>query len=82
MYLDDVLRYNLRYAYFIFRRTELKPMPLKLAGMQNWTWTTTTSPNDGGPRSPRLEDRLAGDPVRMAYDDGMARLPWPSWFGR
>ena len=73
MYLDDVLRYNLRYAYFIFPADRIEAHAFKIgrdAELDMDHHDVSKTMVDRVRRG--LEDRLAGDPVRMAYDDGIA----------
>jgi len=73
MYLDDVLRYNLRYAYFIFPADRIEAHAFKIgrdAELDMDHHDVSKTMVDRVRRG--LEDRLAGDPVRMAYDDGIS----------
>ena len=72
MYLDDVLRYNLRYAYFIFPSDRIEAHSFKIsrdAELDMDHHDVSKTMLDRVRRG--LEDRMGGDPVRMAYDQEM-----------
>lgn len=72
MYLDDVLRYNLRYAYFIFPSNRIEAHSFKIsrdAELDMDHHDVSKTMLDRVRRG--LEDRMGGDPVRMAYDQDM-----------
>ncbi len=72
MYLDDVLRYNLRYAYFIFPSERIEAHAFKIsrdAELDMDHHDVSKTMLDRVRRG--LEDRMGGDPVRMTYDDEM-----------
>jgi polyphosphate kinase len=72
MYLDDVLRYNLRYAYFIFPADKIEAHAFKISRDAELDMDHHDVSKTMLDRIRRgLEDRLAGDPVRMAYDADM-----------
>ena len=72
MYLDDVLRYNLRYAYFIFPSERIEAHAFKISRDAELDMDHHDVSKTMVDRVRRgLEDRSGGDPVRMAYDDDM-----------
>lgn len=70
MYIDDVLRYNLRYAYFIFPTDDIEAHSFKISrdseldiDQHDISKKTILDRVRMG-----LEDRLEGDPVRISFD--------------
>ena len=73
MYIDDVLRYNLRYAYFIFPTDDIEAHSFKISrdseldiDQHDISKKTILDRVRTG-----LEDRLEGDPVRISFDRSM-----------
>lgn len=73
MYIDDVLRYNLRYAYFIFPTDYIEAHSFKISrdseldiDQYDISKKTILDRVKMG-----LEDRLEGDPVRISFDRSM-----------
>ena len=73
MYIDDVLRYNLRYAYFIFPTDDIEAHSFKISRDSE----LDIDQNDISKKTildrvrTGLEDRLEGDPVRISFDRSM-----------
>ncbi len=72
MFLDDVLRHNLQYAYFLFPSQRIEAYTFKISrdaelDMDHHDVSRTVL--DRVRRG--LEDRQVGDPVRMVYDREM-----------
>ncbi len=72
MYIDDVLRYNLRYTYFIFPADNIEAHSFKISrdseldvNSKNVSETILDRVRAG------LEDRSEGEPVRISYDRSM-----------
>lgn len=73
MYIDDVLRCNLRYAYFIFPNEDIEAHSFKISrdseldiDQHDISKKTILDRVRMG-----LEDRLEGDPVRISFDRSM-----------
>ena len=73
MYIDDVLRYNLRYTYFIFPTDDIEAHSFKISrdseldiDQHDISKKTILDRVRTG-----LEDRLEGDPVRISFDRSM-----------
>lgn len=72
MFLDDVLRHNLQYAYFLFPSQRIEAYTFKIsrdAELDLDHHDVSSTVLDRVRRG--LEDRQVGDPVRMVYDRDM-----------
>jgi len=72
MFLDDVLRCNLQYAYFLFPSARIEAYAFKISRDAELDLDRHDVSHTVLERLRRgLEDREAGDPVRMVYDREM-----------
>ncbi len=68
MYLDDLIRYNLNYIFFIFNNYKFEAYTIKITRDAELDIENDISKSFIDKMSQSLESRKTGDPVRFVYD--------------
>jgi len=71
MYLEDVIRFNLRYIFFIFEFDEIEAHTIKITRDAELDLDNDISTSFLEKMTQGVQHRRLGDPVRLVYDKGI-----------
>jgi polyphosphate kinase len=82
MYLDDLIRFNLRYIFFIFDFDHIEAYTIKITRDAEMDLDNDVTRSFMEKITRGLRDRRTGDPVRFVYDKGITQDLLQALMGR